>query len=324
MADFAGKLGVSDPTFVIKMNAYCNQLGLDIDNAAGSIGWATECYQRGILKKEDADGLELEWGDAGVILELTRKIAYREGFGNILGEGCAHAAELLGRESDYYAMHMKGQDLYEVIRGSIGWGLGACVSTRGGGHTTGAPILETFPGLDDPELAQKVYDGVTTANNPTAYEGKAKLVGYFEKLHRICNSLGICHMVTNTMSPKGLGFPEIGELYSAATGRETTESDLRKAAARMLNVEKAFNLLNTNFGRKDDYPTPRDLEEPIPTGSMKGWKLERKDWDKLLDDYYEMNNWDKETSFPTRRCLEELDLKQIADDLEKVGKLGGR
>jgi len=323
LANFAGKLGVDDPTFVIKMNAYCNQLGLDIDNPAGTIGWAMECYQRGILKEEDTDGLKLEWGDAAVILELTRKIAYREGFGNILGEGCARAARMLGRGSDYYAMHVKGQDLYEVIRGSIGWGLGACVATRGGGHTTGSPVLETFPGFEDPELAKKVYDGVSTVNDPTAYEGKARLVSYFDRLHRISNSMGLCHFVTTWVGPKLIGFPEMAELYSAATGWETTESDLRRAGTRMLNVEKAFNLLHTNLSRKDDYPPPRDMEEPIPTGSIKDWKLDKEKWDNMLDEYYELNNWDKETSFPTRRCLEELDLKQVADELKKAGKLGG-
>ena len=90
----------------------------------------------------------------------------------------------------------------------------------------------------------------------------------------------------------------------------------------MLNVEKAFNLLHTNFDRKDDYPTQRDLEEPIPSGPKKGWKLDRERWDSLLDEYYEMHNWDKKTGFPTRKCLEDLDLNEIANDLEKAGKLG--
>lgn len=321
LADFSGKLGVDDPSFCIKANAYCNQLGLDIDNAAGSIGWAMECYQRGILKESDAGGLKLEWGDAGVILELIRRIAYREGFGNILGEGCAHAADLLGRDSQYFAMHLKGQDLYETLRTAIGWALGACVSTRGGGHTTGAPGSETFLVFDE-EVAEKVY-GVTTVNQPLTYEGKAKLVGYFEKLHRIANSLGTCHMTTTTLGPLFQGFPEFAELYSAATGWETTEDDLERAATRMLNVEKAFNLLHTNLGRKDDYPPQRCLEEPIPAGSAKGFKLDKGKWDDLLDEYYEMHNWDKRTGFPTRKCLEDLDLKGVADDLEKAGKLGG-
>ncbi len=93
-----GRLGVEEPTFMFKANALCNQLGLDIDAAGGAIGWAMECYQRGILTEKDTGGLKLEWGDAGVALELIRKIAYREGFGDLLAEGCAKASDLLGRE----------------------------------------------------------------------------------------------------------------------------------------------------------------------------------------------------------------------------------
>ncbi|MBA7657389.1 hypothetical protein ES703_65326 [subsurface metagenome] len=295
-------------------------MGLDIDMAGGTIAWAMECYEKGILKKSDTNGLKLEWGDSGVVLELIRKISYREGFGSILAEGCAKAAEITGRDSGYYAMHIKGQDLYEVIRGAVGWGLGCTTSTRGGGHTTGAPLVETFMAIDL-EQAERVY-GITTANEPLSYQGKAKLVEFFEELHRLNNALGICHFNTVWLDPWLPGFPEMAELYSAATGWERSVDDLKRISRRQLNVEKAFNLLRTDFERKDDYPTPRDMNEPIPTGKVAGWKLERKDWDALLDEYYERHNWDKETSFPTRKCLEELDLKGVADDLEKVGKLG--
>ena len=122
--------------------------GIDVDLAGGAIGWAMECYQRGILDENDTGGLKLEWGDAEVALELIRMIDYREGIGDLLAEGCARAADILGRDSSYYAMHLKGQDLYEPCRGSNGWLLGAATSTRGGGHTTGAIVLETTPGLD--------------------------------------------------------------------------------------------------------------------------------------------------------------------------------
>jgi aldehyde:ferredoxin oxidoreductase len=322
LADFAGKLGVDEPDFLIKINAYCNQLGLDIDLAAGSIGWAMECYQRGILKNSDTDGMKLDWGDTDVILELTRKIAYREGFGDILGDGCARCAKKFGKESEYFALHVKGQDLYEVIRSAIGWGLGVCVSTRGGGHTTGAPALETSP-MVDLDLAEKVY-GVRALGNPLAFEGKAELVGYMELQTRINNSTGLCHSLTTWTNPAFMGLAEIAELYSAATGWETTEDDLKRKATRMLTVEKAFNIRHAGFSRKDDYPPPRCLQEPIPRGSAAGFQIGREKWDRLLDEYYEMHNWDKETGFPTRECLEELDLEEIADDLEKADKLGKR
>jgi aldehyde:ferredoxin oxidoreductase len=166
--------------------------------------------------------------------------------------------------------------------------------------------------------------GVTTFDDPLAFEGKAKLVNYFERLHRLCNALGICHFCTSWLDVELAGFPELAELYSAATGWETTEEDLRKATTRILNVEKAFNLLHTNFDRKDDYPPPRELAEPIPSGAFAHFQLTREKWDELLDEYYELNHWDKKSSFPTRKCLEDLGLGQIADDLEKAGKLGSR
>lgn len=321
LVNFCGKLSVQDPAFAPKMNAYCNQLGLDIDLPSGAIGWAMECFEKGILSEKDTDGLKLEWGDAEVILELTRKIAYREGFGAILAEGCAKAAELLGRGSGYYAMHVKGQDLYEVMRSAIGWGLGSCVSTRGGGHTTSAPLCETIAAIDK-DKAVEIF-GATTANEPLVYEGKAKIVYYFERLHRLCNSLGICHFTTTWLDPALQGFPELAELYTAATGWETTEEQLLRITSRILNVEKAFNLRHTAFGRKDDYPPPRVLTEPIPTGQFSGFHPTRDGWDRLLDDYYEINRWDKTTSYPTRAALEGLDLEQVANDLDSIGKLGG-
>jgi aldehyde:ferredoxin oxidoreductase len=275
------------------------------------------------LTKKDTDELKLEWGDTGVILELIRKMAYRQGFGDILAEGSAQAADIIGKGSSYYAMHIKRMDIYEVLRGAIAWALGTTTSTRGGGHTTGSPLIETYI-VTDPRLPQKAKEvyGIETANHATAYEGKAKLTEFFECMHRVNNSLGICHFNTIWTNPWHPGFPEMAELYSAATGWETSEDDLRRITRKQLNLEKAFNLLRTNLDRKDDYPTQRALNEPIPSGRVAGWKMEKSDWDKLLDDYYELHGWDKETSYPTRKCLEDLDLKDVADDLERIGKLG--
>ena len=114
---------------MLKANALCNQLGIGVDEAGGPIGWAMECFQRGIISEKDTDGLKLNWGDAGVALELIRKICYREGFGDILAEGSAKAADIINRDSSYYAIHLKGVDLYEPCRGAIGWSLGATTST---------------------------------------------------------------------------------------------------------------------------------------------------------------------------------------------------
>jgi aldehyde:ferredoxin oxidoreductase len=226
----------------------------------------------------------------------------------------------LGRGSEYFALHVKGQDLYEAIRSAIGWALGTCVSTRGGGHTTGAPGVETATKVD-PDIAEKIY-GVRTVTEPLSFDGKTRLVGYFERLHRVNNALGVCHSITTWSHPLNLGFPELAELYSAATGWETTEDHLKVLATRMLHVEKAFNILHAGFSRKDDYPPRRCLEEPIPRGSAAGFTLTEDKWGRLLDEYYEMHGWDTKTGFPTRAGLEALGLGSIANDLEIAGKLG--
>jgi len=316
------RLGIKEPTFMLKANAYCNQMGLDVDAAGGAIGWAMECYQRGIIDERDTDGLPLNWNDADVALELMRKLSFREGFGNTLAEGCAKAANLVGRDSEYYAIHIKGQDLYEPGRAALGWLLGTTTSTRGGGHTTGV-VIDARPGIDeeDIEKAKKIF-GVDNPVNHLDYDGRAEMVTYMEALHRINNCLGICHFNTIHWDFQMIDLPQLAELYSTATGWETTVEDLKKLAMKQINMEKAFNLRHTNFDRKDDMPAPREVHEPIPTGPLAGWKMDMDKYNKMLDTYYDLHGWERQTSFPTRKTLTDLGLGYVADDLEKVGKLG--
>ena len=314
-----GRLAIEEPTFMLKANTLCNQYGLDVDGAGGPIGWAMECYQRGIIDEKDTDGMKLEWGDAEAALELIRKISYREGFGDILAEGCAKAADIIGRDSAYYALHIKGLDLYEPLRGAMGWSLGATTSTRGGGHTTGGPVIETMGGLDV-EKAKEVY-GIDNPHKPQEYENKAQMVLFGEALQRINNCLGVCHWNTAYLDPNLPGLPEMAEWYSAATGWERTVEDFKRMTMRQVNLEKALNLRFTNFVRNDDMPTPRGLQEPIKTGNLAGWRIDVDKFNQMLDDYYDLHGWDRETSFPKRETLVELGLEYVADDLAKIGKL---
>jgi aldehyde:ferredoxin oxidoreductase len=318
---FAGKLAIDYAPAIIKGHTLCNQLGLDVDNSTTTIAWAFECYQRGIITQQDTDGLKLEWGDYGVVFELLRKQAYRDGFGSILAEGCRHASDIIGRDSQYYAMTMKGQDLYEEIRLPVGWGLGTCVATRGGGHTTGAPGNEIFAALnpDFAEVAKRVF-GVKTLD-PTSYDDKPTLVVCTERLQELNNSLGICIFATAWLDPAQMSFEEIAGLYSAATGWEVKPDTLIKTADRILNLEKAFNVLHAGLGRKDDYPQERFLVEPIKTGPLKGFALSKEKYGEMLDEYYGIRGWDVISGLQTKKCLQTLDLMDVADDLENAKKI---
>jgi len=143
-----------------------------------------------------------------------------------------------------------------------------------------------------------------------------------EMMHRVANSLGVCHMNTIHWDVEHMDLPHLAELYSAATGWETTVDDFKRMALRQLNLEKAFNLRFTDFDRKDDLPTPRDMSEPIPSGSLAGWKMDMTRYNRMLDEYYDLHGWDRTTSYPKREALLRLDLAKVADDLAHIGKLG--
>lgn len=314
------RLAIEEPYFLLKATALCDQLGIGIDEAAGPIGWAMECFQRGIIDEKDTGGLKLTWGDADLSLELIRMIAYREGFGDLLAEGSARASEIIGRDSGDYAMHIKGAELYEPCRGAMAWCLGATTSTRGGGHTTGAPLCENSDPSLDVEKAKEVY-GVENPDKPLEYDGKAKMVTYSEVLQRTNNCLGVCHFNTTYMEPNQLDLKELADLFSTATGWQTSVEDLKNLTMKQINLEKAFNLRFTDFDRKDDMPTPRDMDEPIPSGELAGWKMDPGEYNKMLDEYYDLHGWERATSYPKRETLMELGLESVADDLKGIGKL---
>ena len=180
-------------------------------------------------------------------------------------------------------------------------------------------MIETMGDLDV-EKAKEVY-GIANPHKPQEYEGKAALVTYGEILQRANNCLGVCHYNTAYFDPNLPGLPELAELYSAATGWETSEADLRRIMMKLVNLEKALNLRFTDFDRDDDLPTPRDLNEPIKTGNLAGWRIDKEKYNKMLDDYYDLHGWDRETSYPKRQTLIDLGLEDVADDLAKIGKV---
>lgn len=314
--DFGCKLDIPDLSAITKSHILCSQYGLDVDNTAGPIAWAMECYQRGILTKDDVDGLELEWGNYRAVHELIRKIAMREGVGDLLAEGSKRASDKIGKGSQKYAMHMKGQDLYEPLRAAKGWGLGVILSPRGGGHLRGAPTTE-FLRISSEE--SKKFFGISTAGDRKAYEGKAKLVIYFENFKAVVDSMNICYNLTQWVSPYLINPEDISKLFIAATGIPMTAEKLMKIGERIHNVEKAINV-RAGMIRKDDTP-PERFFTPIRSGPSKGERLEKKKLAKAIDEYYGLRGWDVNTGLPTRAKLEELGLKEVVEELGKLGKL---
>ena len=262
--DFGTKLDIRYVPALIKAHLLCNEYGMDIDMVGESVAWAFECYDKGILTKSDTDNLALSWGNHKALITLIHQIANRQGLGDILAEGVKMASETIGRGSQALAADMKGQDLYEDMRIPKGYALGAALSTRGGGHCSGSPMIE-FSSSEFP---------------PETYQGKAELVAYFERFHSVVNSLGVCFFVTVWEGPDLLDEQSLADLVQAATGWDVEASDLMEAGERIHTLERLFNSVYAGFDRKDDYPPERFFREPIKSGPFRGEVMDREGFDQ--------------------------------------------
>ena len=169
------------------------------------------------------------------------------------------------------------------------------VAERGGTHTQGGPLTERMP--LEPDLSMQRF-GVPTAFDPTSYEHKAELVIYYQRFHNLLEIMGICFYATYWCGLQMMGPEEAARLYSLATGDTKTAEELMAEGEKILYLQKAFNMRHTTFDRTSDYPPERFINEPA-TGPHAGERLERPDWDKLLDEYYSQRGWDLASGKPT-------------------------
>lgn len=312
---------IDDINTVIKGFYLCNAYGLDIHAWSNVIQWAIECYERGILTREDTDKLDLRWNDGPLLLESIRRIAYREGkFGDLLADGVAIASRRVGRGSEKYAMQMKGMEIDDELRVGKGTTLGIITESRGPGHTLGAWFGEQDKSMTV-EQSKKLY-GTENAAKPQTYEDKADLVVHTERYGAVQDSLGICWFSTHRLAPQIIeeyNMRTYAELVEAATGWRVSEEELFQIAERILTIEKSINVL-AGLTRRDDFPPDRFFE-PIKEGQFKGMKLDSREIDKLLRRHDELHGWDPETGIPTLRTLEDLGLAEVADKLKALGKL---
>lgn len=310
-AYYSQRFDVDNPAASIKFHLLANQLGLDGDTTAVVGSWAFECYEKGLLTKEDTDGLELKWGNEKAMIKLVEKIAYRDGFGDFLANGVKEASLKLGKGSEKFAVHMKGQDSVDAYRIAKGWAFGLSTSPVAGRHLRGAVLEPMGSGPKD----------VTWS--PTEYKNIPEMVFWQLQAEEIENTTGTCLFMGSYYGAHALEPADYTELISSALGVDLTEEELMLIARRSYNLEKAFNTIHAGFDKKDDFPPTRYMEEPVNSGPFMGFKCDKEKWEEMLERFYELHGWDKQTSFQTRKCLMDLSLEDVVLKLEKVGKLVG-
>ncbi len=300
------KTYVTDPAVILRAHYLCDEYGIDEQTAGSAIAMAMELYERGILKKDQVDGMELVFGNGEALLHFIEKIPFRKGFGDLLAEGTKIMGQRLN--ADYYAIHVKGLEVDASDPRSLPTrALTYSVATRGSCHLRGFPYIDEFI---KPEEAMAFF-GTPAVSDLHGLEGKGKMVAWSENWVTIANLMGLCLFAwyRSRSFPMLIkrGLDLVSETFVAATGLPMTSEELLRCGERVYNVEKLFNV-REGFGRESDYPPPRFFEEAMPDGPGKGSKLNREDYDRLLDEYYEARGWDKKTGVPTPEKLRSLGL----------------
>jgi aldehyde:ferredoxin oxidoreductase len=303
VAAFGSICGIDDLKAISWVNQLCNAYGLDTISTGGLISFAMECYENGILKKGDTGGLDLRFGNVEAMIRMVEMIGKREGLGDILAEGICSAAEKFGKGADRFAIHVKGMPVpFHEPRGKAGVGLGYAVSATGPDHmeyphdpfwATEAGIALLRPlGILEPV---DVFD---------LGPKKVKIFVYLQQYFNLLNSLGICMFTTKPFGPQT--FNGIVDYVKAVTGWETSLFDLLKVGERHANMARIFNL-REGFTTKDD-TLPDRFFNPMEGGTLKGKKIDKEQFSKAIETYYEMMGWDPETGVPKKEKLAELDL----------------
>lgn len=310
ISSFGNGPGVDDIEIIIKASQMCNNYGLDVISTGSAIQWAIESVVRGVMSKEDVDGLDLKWGAGELVLELIHKIAYREGVGDLLAEGTKIASERVGKDSYKWAIQARGLEQSRCeTRSSMAYALAFCVNSRGPDHLHTECIAEFGMYPKAIELIKRITGDEKYAN-PTLKEKRAEIVRWHEDNYALADCLGFCAFV-NTAANAVLE-EAMTDMYCAATGNKITTEEALQAGRRIITLERAFNI-REGMSRKDDKLPYRIMNEPL--GESEICTNSADILNEMLDKYYELHEWNVATGCPTRATLEKLKLTDIADEL---------
>jgi aldehyde:ferredoxin oxidoreductase len=263
--------GVSDPDAVLAASGRCDELGLDTISAGGTIAWAMECAERGLI-----DAPWLRFGDAGALIRALDEIGARQGLGELLAEGTRRAADRVGGGSAAFAMHVKGLELpgYEP-RTLQGMALGLAVNSRGADHNRSG-----------------AYEADLSGDYDRMAGGDAQVAGAIETEDRaaIMDSLILCKFLRGVFTEP---FDEWAALLSAVTGWDTDGPELRQTARRIVLAKRAFNI-REGWQPEDDWLPERLLSEPITVASGRVAALTTGRLRDMIDGYYAARGLDSE------------------------------
>ena len=270
--------GVSDFDGYIKSIEMCDAMGVDAISMGNVLGYTMELIDRKILTYDDLDGVELEWGETGAMIKLIDQVAHKDGKGGeLLSLGVKRMGDKIGKGADYYAIHVKGQELAaHDPRGDKARGYSYALGQRGGCHHEGT--------------------------NPKKHAQWAML-----------NSLVMCSFVGGY--PWGKVTPQVyTAMLNPLCGWDMTDDEYWTTGKRIITLERCFNA-REGIGRKDDVLPKRLLTEKLPEGPKKDAIVTPEEMKAMQDKYYAYFEW-ADDGLPPDKTLKQLGLDFAIDDVK--------
>jgi aldehyde:ferredoxin oxidoreductase len=276
--------GIHDPDSVLQAAQLCDLYGLDTISTGGTLAWAMECGEKGLLP--EAQKLGLRFGQPEGIFAAIAAIAERSGIGALLAEGSRRAAVELGGDSMDWAMHVKGLELpgYEP-RSLKTMALGLAVSPRGACHNRSGAYEADFSGEVDRFSIDFKRGGLVAAS---------------EDFAATLDSLIVCKFLRKCFSDY---YEDAAEVLSKVTGWDYTGAELKRAGERIHNLKKLFNI-REGWSTDDDWLPERLLSEALPTGVGAGVRLSTDELRQMIRSYYQARGWDDQGYIPESRLVE--------------------
>ena len=282
---FGSTCGVDKMEAIIAASQICDEFGIDTMTAGITIGFAMECFERGLISIEDTDGIELRFGNDDAMIAMLRKTANQDGFGKQLAEGTKRLSEQI-KGSEAFAMQVKGLELggYEC-RGSNGQALQFAINNRGGcHHGYGLPAR------------QEIFDGTRLA-----MEGKGDSVKNMAIQATVRDSIILCSFAGRVFSER-----IIADALSSLFGESWSVDNVKEAGMRIMCQERLFNM-REGVTRKDDTLPARLLNEPKPDGPTQGVVVSL---EELKDDFYRSMGYDLSTGNPPGSLVAKLGIEE--------------
>ncbi len=304
-----GTMTLTDDLYsLFKVNDLCNRGGVDTISCGGVVNFAIECYEQGVITKEDTGGLELNWGNGKAIIRLVEMIINREGIGDILAEGVKRASEKLGKGSEKWAVHAGGQELpMHDPKFDPGYGIAYECEPTPGRHTIASYTWQELMGIDRFFKSAQPVKMLTSRKERVDTRAGITNQVLNSKLMQILNGVGMC-LFGMGMGPK----TPIFEWLNAATGWNKSPEEYLTVAERIQTLRHSFNI-REGIKPKDFKMTGRAYgDPPLEYGPHKGVTL---DMDTARKLFYQAYGWDPETGKPKKEVLKKLGLDEVIKDL---------